>query len=129
MAVQIEKRRPMRSLQTVILAICFCAIAVVAQQGIINTVAGSTWNFLTIFGTSPGSAANAPLGTLLGVASDTAGNVYAADSSNHIVVKVSPQGTLTALAGTGVQGYSGDGGAASSAALSTPSGLAVDTAG
>ena len=61
-----------------------------------------------------------------GVAVDGQGNVYIADRDNPRVRKVSPGGTITTFAGTGVQGFSGDGGPATSAQLYYPDGVAVD---
>ena len=61
-----------------------------------------------------------------GVAVDGQGNVYIADRDNMRVRKVSPGGTITTIAGTGVQGFSGDGGPATSAQLRFPRGVAVD---
>ncbi len=60
---------------------------------------------------------------------DKAGNVYISDFLNNRVRMVSANGVITTIAGNGVSGYSGDGGAATSAALSQPAGLAVDAAG
>jgi hypothetical protein len=65
----------------VFLAAPFSAYA----QGIITTVAGTTW----IFRGDGGPAVNAPLGSIWGVAVDSAGNVYASDSNNSLVVKIS----------------------------------------
>jgi len=93
-------------------------------QGIITTVAGTTW----VFRGDDGPATSAPLGTLRGVAVDAAGNVYASDPDNYLVVKISPSGILTVVAGNGMLGFSGDGGPATSAGLS-PQGVAVDAAG
>ncbi len=64
-----------------------------------------------------------------GTVLDAAGNLYIADSGNHRVRKLTPQGTITTIAGTGEYGYSGDGSAATSAQLAYPSGLAIDGAG
>jgi len=60
---------------------------------------------------------------------DTAGNTYIADWTNHRVRRVSPAGIITTYAGTGVAGFSGDGGPAVNAQLNGPIGLAVDPAG
>ena len=58
------------------------------------------------------------------------GNVYIADYGNHRIRKVTVStGIITLIAGTGTQGYSGDNGAATSAALHEPEGVAVDTLG
>jgi trimeric autotransporter adhesin len=64
-----------------------------------------------------------------GVAADAAGNVYIADTLDHAVRKVTPDGVITTLAGTGNPGYSGDGGPAKQARLSLPRGVAVDASG
>lgn len=60
---------------------------------------------------------------------DTHGNLYIADFGSARVRKVSPDRTITTVAGTGVDGFSGDGGPATSAQLSSPTGVAVDSAG
>ena len=56
------------------------------------------------------------------------GNVYIADSGNNRIRKVST-GIITTIAGTGSHSYSGDGGAATSATLAMPYGVAVDVSG
>ncbi|MDP2999868.1 MAG: IPT/TIG domain-containing protein, partial [Bryobacterales bacterium] len=63
------------------------------------------------------------------VAVDRSGNVYIADSMSHRIRKVAAGGTITTIAGTGLAGFTGDGGQALSARLSTPRGVAVDAAG
>ena len=58
------------------------------------------------------------------------GNVYIADDRNHRIRKVTVStGIITTIAGTGSNGYSGDGGAATSATLYWPYGVAVDVSG
>ena len=57
---------------------------------------------------------------------DATGNLYIADAQNYRVRRVSPSGTITTVAGNGTQGYSGDGGAAMSAQLASPFGVATD---
>ena len=58
------------------------------------------------------------------------GNVYIADYGNHRIRKVTVStGTITTIAGTGTGSYSGDNGAATSATLYNPSGVAVDSSG
>jgi len=67
-----------------------------------------------------------------GVAVDAAGNVYIADTGNGRILKVAPSGSITVtttVAGTGVNGFSGDGGPATAAQISSPTGVAVDAAG
>ena len=60
------------------------------------------------------------------VASDCEGNTYIADYDNGVVRKVDATGTISIFAGNGTIGYSGDGGAATAAELSTPTGIAID---
>ena len=60
------------------------------------------------------------------VAVDATGNLYIADSRNHRIRRVDPSGMITTIAGTGKQGFSGDGGPAVAAELSGPWGLAKD---
>ena len=58
------------------------------------------------------------------------GNVYIADSHNHRIRKVTVStGIISTIAGTGSESYSGDNGAATSAALQYPSGVALDASG
>ena len=58
------------------------------------------------------------------------GNVYIADTYNHRIRKVTVStGNITTIAGTGSTTYSGDNGAATSATLYLPHGVAVDTSG
>ena len=61
-----------------------------------------------------------------GLAVDRSGNVYFADTSNHRIRQVAPDGTISTCAGTGAAGYSGDGGPATAAMLASPAGVAVD---
>lgn len=97
-----------------------------ASDGRIATVAGSG-----VRGSSDGGgqALAAQLGVINGIAVDGAGNLYLGDSSNHVVWKVSGS-SISRFAGTlGSPGYSGDGNSALSAQLSSPAGVAVDSAG
>jgi hypothetical protein len=60
---------------------------------------------------------------------DSAGNLFFADSGNNRIFRIDTAGNLTAVAGNGLFGYSGDGGPATSAALNGPFGVAVDSSG
>jgi trimeric autotransporter adhesin len=64
-----------------------------------------------------------------GVVVDSLGNVYIADRDNRRVRKLATNGVITTIAGTGVRGFSGDGGPATSAQLDTPWDLALDSGG
>ena len=97
----------------------------ITPAGIISTVAGNgTWGY----GGDGGPATSAELEGPTGIAVDGAGNLYIADASNNRIRKVTPgQGwTITTVAGGG---SGGDGGPATSAALASPEGVAVDGAG
>lgn len=71
-------------------------------------------------------AAKAQLNSPSGVAVDTYGNVYIADTLNNRIRKVNKAGKITTVAGNGTASFSGDGGKAVSAQLNNPSGVAVD---
>src|SRR5438094_249186 len=64
-----------------------------------------------------------------GIAVDSSGAVYIAETSNHVVRKIAVGGNITLFAGNALQGYGGDGGLAVAAQLNTPTGVAVDSAG
>jgi sugar lactone lactonase YvrE len=94
--------------------------------GTLTTIAG---NGLGSFGGDGGSPLNAQLSVPDGVAIDNTGNIYISDFLNNRVRMVSPAGVMSTVAGNGTSGFSGDGGAATSAQLSQPAGLAIDSAG
>src|SRR5262249_50978210 len=101
------------------------AVRKVDSKGIITTFAGR--------GPAPnatgGPATGVSLGQPTAVAVDSQGNVYIAENSGNRARRVSPQGILTNLAGTGVAGFSGDGKSAVQATFASCFGLAVDPAG
>jgi sugar lactone lactonase YvrE len=74
------------------------------------------------------SALTVPLILPSAIVFDTTGNLYFAETGNHVIRKVDTVGNITTLAGTGTQGFSGDLGHATSATLDSPQGLALDTA-
>ena len=75
-------------------------------------------------------ATDVALNRPLGIALDTRGNLYIADTDNHRIRRVDAiTGIITTVAGTGEPGFSGDGGPATRALLNTPNAIAVDGAG
>ena len=64
-----------------------------------------------------------------GIAVDGEGNVYIADSSTERIRKIGVDGIITTVAGNGEESFSGDGGAATEAALDDPTSVAVDVTG
>lgn len=74
-------------------------------------------------------AVNARLLNPQGVAADSSGNLFIADSANHRIRKIAPNGIITTYAGTGIVGSSGDGGLATNATLNEPGALVADAVG
>jgi uncharacterized protein (TIGR03437 family) len=100
------------------------------KSGVLTTVAGGAFGFSG----DGGAATKAALYFPSGVAVDSVGNIYFADKGNNRVRKVDTKGIITTFAGTGTAGYSGDGGAATSAKLGLNltmafQGISVDSAG
>ncbi len=94
-------------------------------QGVIISVAGAD----SLFPGDGKPAVEAPLGNIAGIAIGPGGNLFIADQENHLVMKVSPDGILNVIAGNGIPGFSGDGGAATSASLLLPFGVTTDPTG
>ena len=94
----------------------------ITPTGVVTTLAGT----VGVFGSADGNGTNATFNLPAGVAVDTAGNVYVADSSNQLIRKISPAGDVTTLAGTaGATGSTNGTGAA--ARFNNPLGVAVNT--
>jgi sugar lactone lactonase YvrE len=96
------------------------------EPGTIVTVVGTG---RAGFSGDGGPASRATLHSPFGLTFDAAGNLFVAEVGNHAVRRVSVDGIITTVAGTGTPGYSGDGGLATEARLDQPSALAVDRAG
>ena len=94
--------------------------------GTVSTLAG---NGTPAYSGDNGPAANSQLFSPEGLAVDSAGNLYIADSQNYRVRKISAKGVITTVAGNGTPGYSGDNGPATSAQLRAVYSVAVDSAG
>jgi uncharacterized protein (TIGR03437 family) len=98
----------------------------VSPDGTISTIVG---NGVEGYSGDGGPAISASLNYPEAVAFDSAGNYHIADEGANVVRKVDPSGTITTAAGTGVSGYTGDGGPAASARLDGPVGVQVDSSG
>lgn len=95
--------------------------------GQIKTVAG---NGTQGFGGDGGAATSAQLSYFLsGTALDAGGNLYIADNGNSRIRKVATNGNISTFAGNGTSGYTGDGGAATSAEIAGPIGIVFDSNG
>ena len=97
-----------------------------AQTGLISTIVGTGTPGYSGDG---GPATSAIINNPIQVITDASGNVYFADNNSNVIRKISTSGIITTVVGTGVAGYSGDGGPATAAELSDPWGLAIDAAG
>jgi uncharacterized protein (TIGR03437 family) len=98
----------------------------IAPNGTISTVAG---NGIPGFAGDGGPATTAEINTPTGVCEDANGNLYIADVGNQRIRKVDTAGIITTIAGTGVQGYGGDGGPATGATFYNAVRVEVDPAG
>ena len=96
----------------------------VTPAGVVTTLAGTAG----MSGSADGTGAAARFSSPKGVAVDTAGNVYVADTSNYTIRKVTAAGVVITLAGTAGMRGSADG-AGAAASFDPPSGVAVDGAG
>ena len=102
------------------IALLMLAPGVLAQK--VTTTAGG-------FVGDGGAATKASFETPSIVVQDKSGNLYISDFTGQRIRKVTPAGTISTYAGTGISGFSGDGGTARVAKLSYPTGLAFDSAG
>ena len=102
------------------------SVRMVDTSGIIHTFAGNGNSGYTGDG---GPATSAELNQPAGLTIDSAGNIYIADTFNNAIRMVDTSGIIHTVAGNGKEGYSGDGGAATSAELDRPRGMFVDVSG
>jgi sugar lactone lactonase YvrE len=98
----------------------------VGPDGIISTLAG---NGAPGFSGDGGAATNAELFLPSAAALDSVGNLYIADSQNNRIRKLDTNNYISTVAGNGSRNFSGDGGAATNAGLSTPYSVVVDSIG
>jgi trimeric autotransporter adhesin len=99
----------------------------VTPNGIITTVAGSST--AEVYAGDGGKATSASLNQPNGIAFDSAGNMYIADTGNQVIRMVNPSGIISTVAGNNASAFSGDGGPATDASLSEPTSVAFDAAG
>ncbi|MCK6685690.1 MAG: hypothetical protein L6R30_25095 [Thermoanaerobaculia bacterium] len=100
---------------------------VAAGSGVISTAAG---NGSPGFSGDGGPATEAALANPSAVVTDISGNLYIADTVNQRIRRVDvASGVISTVAGTGVRGFSGDGGPATAATFAVPQGIALDRAG
>lgn len=98
----------------------------VDEHGTITTVAGTGSAGYTGDG---GPATEAQINEPRGLSLTADGGYLFADSGNNVIRKVSAAGVISTVAGTGAAGYAGDGGPATSATLSTPTGVTATSDG
>lgn len=94
--------------------------------GVITTIGGTG---PATYGGDGGLATAAQLNFPSGVDVDTFGNIYISDANNHRVRKITATGIISTIAGTGIAGFSGDGGLATAARIVFSDGICVDDAG
>lgn len=95
----------------------------VDRAGRISTIAGTGQQGHTGDG---GPAVKATFNFPIALAIDRQGNILVAERHNHCIRKITPAGTISTFAGTGSEGYSGDGGPAARAQINEPTDVAVD---
>ena len=100
--------------------------AVTNPSSILVTVAGTGINGYT---GDRGAATDSQMSRPIRMAFDRAGVLYFADADNNVIRRIGADGVITTVAGTGVAGFTGDGGLATNARLDFPLGVAIDAAG
>jgi streptogramin lyase len=101
-------------------------LSLAAEQTSISTVAGTGQRGYSGDG---GPASQAQVNNPYGVAIGPGGALYVCDTDNHVVRKVSADGTIATVAGNGKRGYSGDSGKATEASLNEPYEVRLDRQG
>lgn len=97
-----------------------------STNGIVSTVAG---NGSAAFSGDGGAATSASMNTPTGIVVDSVGNIFFGDYGNHRVRKISTDGTISTVVGTGSAGFNGDNTQASNANVYGPFGLTTSTLG
>ena len=102
------------------------AIWKISYNGGAHLVAGTGHRGAVQTGTN---ALQSDLGMPEGLSIDNANRIYFADSANHVVIRIENDGQMTRISGTGIPGFSGDGGAAVEASLRLPYDVRLDSQG
>ncbi len=98
----------------------------VDTSGIITTILGTG---VSGYNGDNGQATAAQIDGVIAIAIDNSGNIYINDDSYSVIRKIATTGIITTIAGTGVAGFNGDGGAATAAQLYGANCLTVDSSG
>jgi alpha-tubulin suppressor-like RCC1 family protein/sugar lactone lactonase YvrE len=98
-------------------------VRAIYQDGSIHTIAGDG---VAGYSGDSGPAIAARLNSALGLAIDSDGTLYIADTGNHRIRIVTPDGVISTVAGNGIAGFAGDGASAITANLSSPHGVASE---
>ncbi|MBE2290849.1 MAG: SMP-30/gluconolactonase/LRE family protein [Chitinophagaceae bacterium] len=98
----------------------------ISASGVVSTVTGA---LVAGYSGDGGPASIAKLDRPASVVVDKNGNIYIGDHNNHVIRRISNTGIITTIAGTGVSGYSGDGGPATAATFRGPSDVCIDAMG
>ncbi|MGZ3833321.1 MAG: T9SS type B sorting domain-containing protein [Mucilaginibacter sp.] len=98
------------------------SIRMITQAGVVSTFAGNA-----IAGSGNGTGILASFNNPCGIVIDLSGNLYIADEGNNLIRKITPQGDVTTLAGSGAKGSAN--GIGISASFNAPAGIAIDLAG
>lgn len=114
-----------QQLSKTIITFCFF-ISISSPSQIIYTIAGTG---SPAFSGDGGPALSASTSSPSGVVVDGSGNIYISDTYNYRIRKIDATGVISTIAGTGVFGYSGDGGPATSAQISGPTFITMDGSG
>jgi hypothetical protein len=117
--------RPSRARRCMLACVCALAALAPAAQAATNNIFTVAGTGSPGFGGDAGVATAAQLSAPSGVAVMADGGYLIADTTNHRVRRVAPDGTISTVAGTGTAGSLGDGGPATAAQLDSPFGLAV----
>ena len=97
----------------------------ITAAGVVSTLAGTAG----VFGNVDGSGGAAQFGGPIGIAVDTAGNLYVVDGNNRTIRKITAAGVVSTLAGTAGGVFGNADGIGGAARFGNPAGIAVDTAG